>query len=146
MNTIRATGHDPATAPTLHISSGRGNLDDRPEVHIMMRDTGDETTRVLLGWFPVDELLEAIKGGEEALVNKITIYSKPGCAPCRAAERYLNDRDIPFSKVDVTEDAEAYARITRGGFQMTPVIGYAGSLHTNTDLPDIARQYLKDAA
>lgn len=61
MKTIRATGGEPAMAATLHISGGHGNIDDVEEIHIMMRDTGAETDRVLLGWFPVDALLRAIE-------------------------------------------------------------------------------------
>lgn len=67
MNTIKATGSftDPAAAPTLLISPGRGNLDDRVEVHIAMRDTGEESTRVLQGWFPAAELENALAQARE---------------------------------------------------------------------------------
>lgn len=60
--TLKATGDFYAgAAPTLIVSSGRGNT-HQPEIHIMLRDeTEGETSRTVMGWFSRDELLAAIE-------------------------------------------------------------------------------------
>ena len=52
----------------------------------------------------------------------LTVYGKPRCVQCTATERYLDSRDIRYTKIDVTQDEAAYARIVELGFQQAPVV------------------------
>lgn len=51
-----------------------------------------------------------------------TVYTKPGCMPCRATINQLERHGVPFFKVDVTEDPDALERITSLGFKQSPVV------------------------
>jgi glutaredoxin len=46
----------------------------------------------------------------------VTIYTRPGCAPCDAGRVFLESRGIPFSERTVTsdEDADALQRLSGG--------------------------------
>lgn len=39
----------------------------------------------------------------------VTVYGKPNCVQCDQTERHLNRLGIAFTKIDITEDSEAYA-------------------------------------
>ncbi|MCD2099554.1 glutaredoxin family protein [Rhodococcus qingshengii] len=58
----------------------------------------------------------------------ITVLSQPGCQPCKAVARYLDKREIDYTYVDVTQDADALAKIRDLGYQQTPVV-IAGDEH-----------------
>lgn len=65
MRKIQATGFEHVHAedrPTLFVSNGRGNS-GQPEVHLHFFDSALE--QEVQGWFPVSELLAAIKEGGE---------------------------------------------------------------------------------
>ena len=52
----------------------------------------------------------------------ITLYSKPLCVQCDATKRKFNELGIPYTEVDVTEDAKALARIKALGYLQAPVV------------------------
>lgn len=52
----------------------------------------------------------------------ITVYSKPLCVQCDATKRALNKAGIDYDVVDVTEDADALARIKSMGYMQAPVV------------------------
>ena len=58
----------------------------------------------------------------------ITVLSQPGCQPCKAVARYLDKREIDYTYIDVTQDADAFAKIRDLGYQQTPVV-IAGDVH-----------------
>ncbi|ORA27395.1 glutaredoxin family protein [Mycobacterium aquaticum] len=56
------------------------------------------------------------------------VYSKPSCAPCLWVKRTLEQHGVPFTELDVTEDAAAeqtvrdlYASHRPGQMPATPV-------------------------
>lgn len=57
-----------------------------------------------------------------------TVYGKPGCVQCRATTRWMEARGVRFAYVDVTEDQEAYERVTSLGYKQVPVVE-VGSEH-----------------
>ncbi|MDL5351196.1 glutaredoxin family protein [Microbacterium sp. zg-YB36] len=73
-------------------------------------------------------------------MNRLTVYTQPGCASCGASIRRLKSLGIEHTTIDVTEDAEAARRLKAAGFQTAPVFGFGGSLHTIVDLSDIINQ------
>lgn len=52
----------------------------------------------------------------------VTLYSQKNCQPCKAVARRLDKNETPYTKVDVSEDAEALARLRALGFSQTPVV------------------------
>jgi glutaredoxin-like protein NrdH len=55
--------------------------------------------------------------------SEYTLYGKPNCVQCTATERYLKRENIPYTKIDVTEDEAAYLYVTKElGYQQVPVL------------------------
>ncbi|WP_029923876.1 glutaredoxin family protein [Nocardia otitidiscaviarum] len=66
---------------------------------------------------------------------EITVYSRPGCQPCKATIKKLNSLGADYRKVDVTEDAEALDYIKSLGYLQAPVV-VAGGEHWAGYSPD----------
>lgn len=57
----------------------------------------------------------------------LTIFSRPGCVQCKAAERHAEAKNIPFQKIDVTETPEALELVTKEwGYMSAPVLYFDG--------------------
>ena len=52
----------------------------------------------------------------------VTIYTKPGCQPCRMSKRFLDANGIAHEAIDVVADPSALARITELGYAQLPVL------------------------
>ena len=52
----------------------------------------------------------------------VTVYSKPLCVQCDATKRALTKAGITYTVVDITEDAEALAKIKALGYVQAPVV------------------------
>lgn len=52
----------------------------------------------------------------------ITVYSKPLCVQCDATKRALTKAGVGYSVVDITEDAEALAKVKALGYMQAPVV------------------------
>lgn len=52
----------------------------------------------------------------------ITVYSKPLCVQCDATKRALNKAGVAYDVVDITEDADALARVKALGYVQAPVV------------------------
>lgn len=56
-------------------------------------------------------------------MKQITVYTQPGCQPCRAVKRWLSEREIPFAETDITQDPEALDFVTGElGYKQAPVV------------------------
>lgn len=66
----------------------------------------------------------------------ITVYSKPACVQCTATTRALDRKGLSYRVVDISEDAEAYARVTALGYRQVPVV-VAGEAHWAGFRPDM---------
>lgn len=54
--------------------------------------------------------------------KKITVFTRPTCAPCRALKNYLQRKGIVYSEVNVDETPEAQASlISMSGRSMVPM-------------------------
>jgi glutaredoxin-like protein NrdH len=65
-----------------------------------------------------------------------TVYSKPACVQCTATERWLKTKGVKYDKIDVTEDVEAYQRVTNMGYQQVPVVVTSSGAHWSGFDPD----------
>lgn len=72
--------------------------------------------------------------------SRVVIFSTPTCPHCHAAKRYLQQRGVHFTDVDVSRDAQA-ARdmVRRSGQQGVPVIDIDGHLVIGFDRGKIDR-------
>ena len=52
----------------------------------------------------------------------ITVYTQPGCQPCKATKRWLDKRDIDYTTVDVAESPADLEAIKALGYQSVPVV------------------------
>lgn len=55
-------------------------------------------------------------------MRNITVYTQPGCQPCKATKRWLDKRGISYRTVDVTESPEDLEAIKALGYQSVPVV------------------------
>lgn len=60
----------------------------------------------------------------------VTIYSKPNCIKCEMVKRYLTDKGVQFTEVDVLEDTEALQILIDEGYSELPVVNINGEPHT----------------
>ncbi len=66
----------------------------------------------------------------------ITVYSKPACVQCTATTRALDRKGLAYSIIDISQDAEAYARVEGMGSRQVPVV-VAGDQHWAGFRPDM---------
>lgn len=54
----------------------------------------------------------------------VTVYGKPRCVQCDQTERHLKRLGIAYTKIDITQDAEAYdfARSLDPNYQAAPIV------------------------
>ena len=50
------------------------------------------------------------------------LFTQPGCMPCKAVERKLNEYGIPYIVHDITRDGNARERVQALGYTQTPVV------------------------
>lgn len=51
-----------------------------------------------------------------------TVYVKPACVQCDMTKRMLNNLEIDYDTVDITEDQDALDMILSMGFKSAPVV------------------------
>lgn len=52
----------------------------------------------------------------------VTLYSRPGCGPCRATSAALTKRGVDFDVVDLSVDSTALEYVVSLGYQQAPVV------------------------
>ena len=67
----------------------------------------------------------------------ITVYSKSGCPECTFTKKYLDDKGVDYSTLDVFADEEALNHIKSLGFQSLPVVEIDGEEPFNGFRPDL---------
>ena len=50
------------------------------------------------------------------------LFTQPGCQPCKAVERKLNQYSIPYVVHDISKDENARERVLALGYTQTPVV------------------------
>ncbi len=65
---------------------------------------------------------------------KITVYSTPTCPFCKNAKQFLDDRNITYTDIDVSENHEkAQEMIQKSGQMGVPVIEIDGEIIVGFD-------------
>ena len=65
---------------------------------------------------------------------RITVYIRPWCGSVMRAQRWFDQRDIPYTEIDITKDADAARTVEKlnGGSQSVPTILRDG-VHVTTE-------------
>jgi mycoredoxin len=65
---------------------------------------------------------------------EITIYIRPWCGSVMRVKRWLNQREIPYTEIDISRDKEAtrYVEELNGGHRSVPTILFDG-VHVATE-------------
>lgn len=73
----------------------------------------------------------------------LTLYGKPRCVQCDATERYIKTNQISYTKIDVTQNAEAFTYVTETlGYQQAPVVVASDGKHWSGFIPDELANYV----
>ena len=67
-------------------------------------------------------------------IPQITIYTRPWCGGAMRVKRWLDRREIPYTEIDVTKDADAarYVEELNDGYQSVPTI-LSDGVHVATE-------------
>jgi mycoredoxin len=65
---------------------------------------------------------------------QITVYTRPWCGSVMRVKRWLDQRRIPYTEIDISQDEEAAHRVEalNGGSQSVPTILFDGK-HVATE-------------
>ena len=65
---------------------------------------------------------------------QITLYTRPWCGSVMRVKRWLDQRQIPYTEIDITQDKEAARHVEslNNGFQSVPTILFDGQ-HVATE-------------
>ncbi|UNY50258.1 glutaredoxin-like protein [Stenotrophomonas phage vB_SmeS_BUCT704] len=55
-------------------------------------------------------------------MTKVTVYSKPDCMQCNFTKKWLKERNVPYTELNIEEDEDALSKIKEMGYQAVPVI------------------------
>lgn len=58
----------------------------------------------------------------------VTVYTLPNCVQCDTTKRMLDNKNIQYNTIDLTEDDSAYQMVKSLGYQSAPVV-IAGDEH-----------------
>ncbi|KJR06063.1 glutaredoxin family protein [Gordonia sihwensis] len=75
----------------------------------------------------------------------ITVYTKPGCQPCRMTIRRLDALGIDYTVVDISRDDAARDYVMALGYQQAPVV-VAGDTHWSGFRPERIKSLTKEGA
>jgi glutaredoxin-like protein NrdH len=78
-------------------------------------------------------------------MQHITVYTKPGCQPCRATLRALQRAGIDYEAVDITVDAETHDFVMSLGHLQAPVV-VGSDRHWSGHRPDHIADLAQDIA
>lgn len=56
------------------------------------------------------------------MAEQVTVYSKPDCMQCNFTKKWLKERNVPYTELNIKEDEEALLKVKEMGFQSVPVI------------------------
>ncbi|MFD6517329.1 glutaredoxin family protein [Rhodococcus sp. NPDC060176] len=65
----------------------------------------------------------------------VTVYTQPGCQPCKAIIRKLIKNETSHTVIDVSQNAEAAAKLEAWGYKSAPVVEVNGE-HYHGYSPD----------
>lgn len=73
----------------------------------------------------------------------ITVYTKPACVQCDATKRALGKAGLAYRTVDLSQDAEALAKVTAWGYRQAPVVEAGPDEHWSGFRPDLIMELME---
>jgi len=70
------------------------------------------------------------------LDGAVTVYSKPNCPQCTMTYRFLDQKNISYRSVDVTQDADALSYARGLGYSSAPVVVIDSARHWSGFRPE----------
>ena len=55
-------------------------------------------------------------------MTNITVYKMPKCDACERTKMWLDEHDLGYNEVDITEDEEAMELVKSHGYNQAPVV------------------------
>lgn len=78
-------------------------------------------------------------------MSTVTVYTKPGCQPCRMTLRRLDAAGLDYTTVDISQDDDARDYVMSLGYQQAPVV-VAGGTHWSGFRPERIKGLMEGAA
>ncbi|MDO5619291.1 glutaredoxin family protein [Kocuria sp.] len=76
----------------------------------------------------------------------VTVYTQPGCQPCRATTRWLKKHRVQPTTVDVTQSPADLEAVKALGYQESPVVvvshGPGNDVHWSGYRPDLLAEHI----
>lgn len=66
----------------------------------------------------------------------VTVYTQPGCQPCRAVYRKLTELGVEFDIRDVSTNEDDLKKVRELGYQQVPVVVASDGSHWYGYVPD----------
>ena len=76
-------------------------------------------------------------------MSGITVYTKPGCGPCRTTKSAMEKAGLSYDVVDITDDPEARDYVMALGYTSAPVV-VAGNEHWSGFRPERIKAIQKE--
>ena len=69
----------------------------------------------------------------------VTLYSTPWCVYCRIAKRFLDEQRVPYTEINIDQDAAAAQRVAQwnNGNRTIPTLDINGTILTNPTLAQL---------
>lgn len=77
------------------------------------------------------------------MAKQVTVYSKPDCMQCNFTKKWLKERNIPYTELNIEEDEDALSKIKEMGYQAVPVV-VSSTEHWYGFQPDKLAKLLSD--
>ncbi|MEK3989384.1 MULTISPECIES: glutaredoxin family protein [Robertmurraya] len=61
-------------------------------------------------------------------MNKVTLYTQPGCPPCEFTKNFFNEQNISYELKDIKKDSSARDELIKLGSYSTPTIVINGDV------------------
>ncbi|MCM3600372.1 thioredoxin family protein [Robertmurraya korlensis] len=61
-------------------------------------------------------------------MNKVTLYTQPGCPPCEFTKNFFTDQNISYEVKDIKKDSSARDELIKLGSYSTPTIVINGDV------------------
>ncbi|QZE10424.1 NrdH-like glutaredoxin [Mycobacterium phage ScoobyDoobyDoo] len=66
----------------------------------------------------------------------VTLFTKPGCQPCRLTKMKLEEYGVEYQALDITTDPDARAKVEELGYMGVPVVLTEDGQHWQGMRPD----------
>jgi len=109
------------------------DIDHQPDNEVLL----DELRKLIPG---SDEVINELFKEEAPPTGDVIMYCTPWCPDCRQARAWLENHNIEYTEVDISQDLNAARQVRAWGksFQITPTFSIEGKIVLDFDEPKLA--------